>query len=58
MQALINLAYRLSVISEGQRRAMYTQLSAAGYRTREPETLDPPVERPSWMIHLAPKTYQ
>ena len=53
MQALITRAYRLGSISEGQRRSMYIRLSKAGYRTREPETLDPPVEKPSWMVLLA-----
>ncbi len=55
MQALITRAYRLGAISEGQRRSMYMRLSKAGYRTREPETLDPPVEKPSWMVLLARK---
>ena len=32
---------------------MYIRLSKAGYRSREPETLDPPPEKPSWMGHLA-----
>ena len=53
MQALITRAYHLGTISEGQRRSMYIRLSKAGYRTREPETLDPPVEKPSWMVLLA-----
>ena len=53
MQALINRAYHLGTISERQRRSMFIRLSNAGYRTREPETLDPPVERPSWMVQLA-----
>ena len=53
MQALINRAYHLGTISEGQRRSMYIRLSKAGYRTREPAALDPPVEEPSWMVLLA-----
>ena len=53
MQALMTRAYHLGVISQGQRRAMYIRLSKAGYRTREPETLDPPMEEPSGMAHLA-----
>ena len=32
------------------------QISKAGYRTREPETLDPPTEYPSRLFQLA-KTY-
>ena len=53
IQALITRAYQLGTISEGQRRSMYVRLSRAGYRTREPETLDPPIEKPSWMVLLA-----
>ena len=53
MQALITRAHHLGTISDGQRRSMYIRLSKAGYRTREPETLDPPVEKPSWMVLLA-----
>ena len=53
MQALITRAYHLGNISESQRRSMYSRLSSAGYRTREPETLDPPVEKPSKMAQLA-----
>ena len=53
MQSLITRAYQLRTISADQRRAMYTRLSRAGYRTREPEMLDPPVEKPSLMVKLA-----
>lgn len=53
MQSLITQAYHLGTISDGQRRAMYMRLSKAGYRTREPATLDPPVEKPSLMSRLA-----
>ena len=53
MQALITRAYHLGAISEGQRRSMFMRLSRAGYRTREPETLDPPVEKPFMMTLLA-----
>ena len=53
MQALIMRAYQLGVISAAQRRSMFMQLSRAGYRLREPPTLDPPVEKPSRMKQLA-----
>ena len=53
MQALITRAYQLGTISARQRTSMYTRLSRAGYRTREPETLDPPVEEPMLMADLA-----
>ena len=53
MQALITHAYHLEAISGNQRASLFIQLSKAGYRVREPETLDPPVERPTWMKQLA-----
>ena len=53
MQALITRAYHLGAISARQRSGMYARLSRAGYRTREPETLDPPVEKPSMIVDLA-----
>ena len=55
MQSLITRAYHLGTISAGQRRSMFIRLSSAGYRKREPETLDPPVERPTIMTKLAQK---
>ena len=53
MQALISRAHHLNAISASQRRSMFTRLAKAGYRTREPATLDPPVERPGRMGALA-----
>ena len=53
MQALITRAHHLGTISARQRTSMFTRLSRAGYRTREPETLDPPKEKPSLMADLA-----
>ena len=53
MQSLITRACHLGTISDRQRRSMFIRLSQAGYRTREPETLDPPVERPTMMAELA-----
>ena len=53
MQALIMRAHQLGAISAAQRRSMFMQISRAGYRLREPPTLDPPVEKPSLMKQLA-----
>ena len=53
MQALVNRAYHLNTITASQRQTMFVRLSKAGYRTREPATLDPPVERPGRMVALA-----
>ena len=55
MQALITRAHHLGTISARQRQSMFVQLSKAGYRTREPDTLDPPVEKPTLMTELAQK---
>ena len=53
MQALITRAYHLRTITDKQRRTMFIRLAKAGYRTREPSTLDPPIERPARMRQLA-----
>ncbi len=53
MQALVMQAYRLGAINEQQRQGMFIHLSKAGYRQREPEALDPPIEGPSWPFNLA-----
>ena len=53
MQALVMRAYELATITDTQRRAMYTRLSKAGYRTREPEVLDPPAEPPNLLFRMA-----
>ena len=53
MQALITRAYRLGTITRSQHSAMYARLGKAGYRTREPEVLDPPVEPPERLFQLA-----
>ena len=52
MQALVMQAYRLGAINDQQRQRMFVHLSRAGYRQREPETLDPPIEVPSWPFNL------
>ena len=47
MQALVMRAHDLGVINVRQKAGMFAMLSKAGYRMREPETLDPPVEQPT-----------
>lgn len=49
MQALIFRAYSLKQLTDRQRRYLYMQLSAAGYRMREPAELDPPAEPPAML---------
>ena len=53
MQSLIMIAHRLGSINGRQKTAMFTRLSSAGYRLREPANLAPPVERPSLLYDLA-----
>ena len=53
MQALIMKAYHLETITNRQRAEMFIRLNRAGYRTREPLTLDPPVEQPKRLFELA-----
>ena len=53
MQALVNRASQLGTITGQQKRSMLVRLSKAGYRTREPEVLDPPEEPPEMLFRLA-----
>src|SRR5207249_3684018 len=46
MQALLRRATDLGAITDRQARYVWMQLSAAGYRMREPAELDIPVEEP------------
>jgi Zn-dependent peptidase ImmA (M78 family)/transcriptional regulator with XRE-family HTH domain len=47
MQALVMRAYHLKTITEAQMRYLFIQFSQAGYRMREPEELDVPIEKPT-----------
>ena len=53
MQALVMRAYQLGTITGRQRVSMFSRLSKAGYRVREPSTLDPPLEPPERLFQLA-----
>jgi Zn-dependent peptidase ImmA (M78 family)/transcriptional regulator with XRE-family HTH domain len=53
MQALIRRAYDLKTISKKDYEALFTELSMKGWRKREPENLDIPVEKPRLMMKLA-----
>ena len=57
MQALITRAYQLDAIGARQQRSLFIHLAKAGYRTREPATLDPPVEKPTWIRQLTRRHY-
>ena len=45
MAAIVQRAYELGTITESQRKYQFIQLSRRGYRTREPEETDIPLER-------------
>lgn len=52
MSAIIFRAHELGIISDSKAQSMYIHLSKKGYRTREPEPLDPPKETPSLFSDL------
>ena len=52
MQAIVMQAFRMGAINAQQRQSMFIRLSKAGYRQREPEDLDPPIETPGWPFNL------
>ena len=50
MQALIERAYQLDLLSPGQRTSLYKMFSARGWRTREPGSDELASERPQ-LVH-------
>ncbi len=56
IQALIRCAYELGISSEGQYRYLSEQITKLGWRLREPENLDIPVEKPRLFRKLAEMT--
>ena len=57
MSSIIYRAKELGIISESKAQSFYVHLSKKGYRTREPEQLDPPREIPTLLNELL-KTHQ
>jgi Zn-dependent peptidase ImmA (M78 family) len=57
IQALVMRARELRIISEYQYRYLFEQLSAYGWRTREPSNLDVAVERPRFIHQVAEMIY-
>ena len=53
MQSIVRRARQLNVITAGEHKHLLISLSKAGYRVREPETLDPPEEVPIGLHKLA-----
>ncbi|MBQ11120.1 MAG: hypothetical protein CMJ45_06185 [Planctomyces sp.] len=52
MAALVMRAYHVGAVTERQRRTMFMRLGKAGYRLREPEVTDPPIEPPETPYNL------
>lgn len=57
MQALIRRAHDLGVITKRQYTYLFQQLSARGWKLREPEALDVPVEKPRAVRQMAEMVY-
>ena len=55
IQALINAAYRMEVITERQRKYLFVQLSALGWRKDEPVAI--PLERPRLLRKMAESVF-
>jgi Zn-dependent peptidase ImmA (M78 family)/transcriptional regulator with XRE-family HTH domain len=53
MQALVERAYHLGLLTPAQRTSMYKMISARGWRTREPRSEDIPVEKASLPASIA-----
>lgn len=52
MQAILMRAHDLKRVTANQKRYLFMQLSKAGYRMREPATLDPPAEPPQLLSRI------
>ena len=52
IQALVYRAHDLGLITERQYRYLFEQISIRGWKTREPENLDVPVEKPRALLKI------
>lgn len=57
LAALVNRAHSLGMLTDRQRKYLFQQMSARGWRTREPANLDVPIERPKSFVQLARMIY-
>ena len=57
MQALIRRAYELEIITERAYRYLFEQISWKGWRTREPDSLAVPIEKPRGLREMAELLY-
>jgi len=58
MQALIMRAYKLNIITQRQAKYLFAQMSAQGWRTREPSNLDLKVELPYLVRSMIERRYR
>jgi len=58
MQALIYRAHDLRIITDRQYRYLFEQLSAKGWRKREPSNLDIPIETPQAFVKIVESVYR
>ena len=57
IQAIIRRAFNTAMITDRQYRYLFEQLSAKGWRTREPDNLDIPVEKPRALRKMVELVY-
>ena len=57
MQSLIVRSYELGIITNRQYRYLFEQLSARGWRTKEPSNLDLPEEKPQLFAKMIERFY-
>jgi Zn-dependent peptidase ImmA (M78 family)/DNA-binding XRE family transcriptional regulator len=57
IQALVMRAHDLNIITDRQYRYLFEQISKRGWRVREPEHLDIPIERPRALRQMAEILY-
>jgi Zn-dependent peptidase ImmA (M78 family)/transcriptional regulator with XRE-family HTH domain len=58
MQALIMRAYNLRIITQRQAKYLFSQMSAQGWRTREPSNLDLKIELPHLVRNMIESKYR
>jgi len=53
IQALVRRAYELNLITKRQYTYLFEQITSKGWRVREPENLDIPIEKPRALMKMA-----
>lgn len=57
IQSLVRRAFDLNIITQRNKDMLFAQIGAKGWRTREPENLDVPVEKPRALRKMAEIAY-